>query len=63
MKGVKSWVKTRFTERNPMIRQNMLLESLLGHLALLEARHPKKAATPVARRLKRHLSRSRRAGS
>jgi hypothetical protein len=42
--------------------RNLLLESLLGHLALLERRHPRKAASPVARRLKRHLSRSRRAG-
>jgi hypothetical protein len=42
--------------------RNLLIESLLGHLALLQARHPKKAASPVARRLKRHLSaRSRRA--
>ena len=38
-----------------MVR-NLLIESLLGHLALLQARHPKKAASPVARRLKRHLS-------
>jgi hypothetical protein len=38
---------------------NMLIESLLGHLALLERRHPKKAASPVARRLKQHISRSR----
>ena len=40
--------------------RNLLIESLLGHLALLEQRHPKKAASPVARRLKRHLSRARR---
>ncbi len=40
--------------------RHLLMESLLGHLALLERRHPKKAASPVARRLKRHLSRSRR---
>ena len=43
-----------------MTRHNLLIESLLGHLALLEMRHPKKAASPVARRLKRHLSRARR---
>jgi len=46
-----------------MIRNNLLLESLLGHLALLQQRHPKKAASPVARRLKRHISRSRRAAA
>ena len=40
--------------------RNLLLESLIGHLALLQARHPRKAASPVARRLKRHLSLSRR---
>jgi hypothetical protein len=41
--------------------RNPLLESLIGHLALLERRHPKKAASPVARKLKQHLSRARRA--
>lgn len=40
--------------------RNLLIESLIGHLALLERRHPKKAASPVARKLKRHLSRSSR---
>ena len=46
--------------------RNLLMESLLGHLALLERRHPKKAASPIARRLKRHLcaaARARRSGS
>lgn len=43
--------------------RNLLMESLLGHLALLERRHPKKAATPVARKLKLHLSRARRHAS
>ena len=42
-----------------MSRNDLLIESLLGHLALLERRHPKKAASPVARRLKQHISRSR----
>jgi hypothetical protein len=41
--------------------RNLLIETLLGHLALLERRHPKKAALPVARKLKRHLAQSRRA--
>jgi hypothetical protein len=40
--------------------RNLLIESLLGHLALLEQRHPKKAASPVARKLKQHLSKARR---
>jgi hypothetical protein len=43
--------------------RNLLIESLIGHLALLERRHPKKAASVVAKRLKQHLSRSRRLGS
>ena len=40
--------------------RELLIQSLLGHLALLKERHPKKAASPVARRLKRHLARQRR---
>ncbi len=44
------------------MNRHLLIESLLGHLALLEQRHPKKAASPVARKLKRHLSRVRRNG-
>ena len=43
-----------------MSRNDLLIESLLGHLALLERRHPKKAASPVARKLKRHLAQARR---
>ena len=39
--------------------RKMLLESILGHLALLEQKHPKKAATPVARRAKRYALRAR----
>jgi hypothetical protein len=50
-------------EKEFVMSRNLLMESLLGHLALLERRHPKKAASTVARRLKRHISRSRRAGS
>ena len=37
--------------------RNLLIDTLIGHLALLERRHPKKAASPVARRLKEHLAR------
>jgi hypothetical protein len=34
--------------------RTLLLQSVLGHLALLAEKHPKKAATPVARRAKRY---------
>ncbi len=40
--------------------RRLLIESVLGHLALLEQKHPRKAASPVAKRLKRHLARCRR---
>ena len=33
-------------------RNEMLLQSVLGHLALLAEKYPKKAATPVARKAK-----------
>ena len=32
--------------------RNLLMQSVLGHLALLAEKHPKKAASPVARRAK-----------
>ena len=35
------------------IAQKMLLETLAGHIALLEASHPRKAASATARRAKR----------
>jgi len=38
----------------------LLLESVLGHLALLERKYPKKAASPVARRAKAYIERLRR---
>jgi hypothetical protein len=34
------------------MRRNLLLQSVLGHLALLAEKHPRKAASPVARRAK-----------
>ena len=34
--------------------RTLLLQSVLGHLALLAEKHPKKAATPVAKRAKRY---------
>ena len=38
----------------------LLLQSLIGHLALLEAKYPKKAASPVAKRTKKYIARLRR---
>jgi hypothetical protein len=38
--------------------RNLLLQSVLGHLALLAEKHPKKAASPVARRAKRYVNRT-----
>ena len=35
--------------------RNLLLQSVLGHLALLAEKHPKKAASPVARRAKQYV--------
>ena len=32
--------------------RHLLMQSLLGHLALLAEKHPSKAKTPLARRLK-----------
>jgi hypothetical protein len=37
----------------------LLLQSVLGHLALLEQKYPKKAASPVAKRAKRYIERLR----
>lgn len=34
------------------MRRELLLQSVLGHLALLAEKHPKKAASPVAKRAK-----------
>lgn len=38
--------------------RNLLMQSILGHLSLLERKYPKKAATPVARRVKRYARQS-----
>ena len=37
------------------MNRRLLLQSVLGHLALLEEKYPKKAASPVARRAKRYI--------
>jgi hypothetical protein len=42
------------------MKNALLLQSVLGHLALLEQKYPKKAASPVARRAKRYIERLRR---
>ena len=36
--------------------RNLLLQSVLGHLALLAEKHPKKAASPVAKRARRYVT-------
>jgi hypothetical protein len=35
--------------------RNLLLQSVLGHLALLAEKHPKKAASPVAKRARQYV--------
>jgi hypothetical protein len=42
-------------EETPRMSRNLLLQSVLGHLALLAEKHPKKAASPVARRAKQYV--------
>ena len=37
----------------------LLLQSVMGHLALLEQKYPKKAASPVAKKAKRYIERLR----
>lgn len=41
-----------------MTRNHLLLQSILGHLALLAEKHPEKAASPVAQRAKRSIEAS-----
>ena len=38
--------------------RRMLLETLAGHLELLKASHPRKAATPTAKRTQRYILKS-----
>ncbi|MGB7159073.1 MAG: hypothetical protein WBD40_13475 [Tepidisphaeraceae bacterium] len=40
--------------------RSLLLQSVIGHLALLEQKHPKKAASRVAKRTKRYIAQLRR---
>jgi hypothetical protein len=47
-------------QRSRAMNRMLLLQSVLGHLALLEQKYPKKAASPIARRAKRYIERVRR---
>jgi hypothetical protein len=38
-----------------MTRNMLLLQSIQGHLELLAQKHPKKAASPVARKAKQYV--------
>jgi hypothetical protein len=38
-----------------MSRNLLLMQSIQGHLELLARKHPKKAASPVARKAKRYV--------
>ena len=40
------------------MRRQLLLQSVLAHLALLAEKHPKKAASPVARRARQYINHS-----
>ena len=40
--------------------RSLLLQSVIGHLALLEQKHPKKAASPVAKKAKKYIAQLRR---
>ncbi len=41
--------------------RKLLLQSVMGHLSLLERKHPKKAASPIARRTKKYIAKLQRA--
>ena len=36
--------------------RSLLLQSILGHMALLQEQYPKKAASPVVKRAKRYVT-------
>jgi len=40
---------------NHALRQRLFLETLAGHLALLEVHHPRKAASQCSKRAKRYV--------
>ena len=41
--------------------RKLLLQTLIGHLALLEEKHPKKANSAVAKRTKKYIASLRKA--
>ena len=43
--------------------RTLLLQSILGHMALLQEQYPKKAASPVAKRAKRYVTLSLHGGT
>jgi hypothetical protein len=51
--------RNHFWKERHMSR-SLLLQSVIGHLALLEQKHPKKAASPVAKRAKKYIAQLRR---
>jgi hypothetical protein len=46
--------------KEPQMSRSLLLQSVIGHLALLEQKHPKKAASPVVKRTKKYIAQLRR---
>lgn len=38
------------------MRRTLLLQSVLAHLSLLAEKHPKKAASPVARQARKYVT-------
>ena len=52
------WTDLRFRECH--MSRSLLLQSVIGHLALLQAKYPKKAASPVAKRTKKYIAKLRR---
>jgi hypothetical protein len=40
------------------MRRELLLQSVLAHLTLLAEKHPKKAASPVAKRARQYITHS-----
>jgi hypothetical protein len=41
--------------------RRLLLQSVMGHLSLLEQKHPRKAASPIAVRTRKYLAKLRKA--
>jgi hypothetical protein len=41
--------------------RRLLLQSVIGHLSLLEQKYPRKAASPIAKRTRKYIAKLRRA--